>query len=805
MTSPLFRWIQVLRWPLKLFVKSKLVHKDPCSELGIDRTKPIVYVLKNESASDLLALERVCQQLAIPAPTEKITINGNTIPRYFCIQGRKPLYVKQDDSEKFITRFSEFIGLIRADTEQDVQVVPVSLFWGRKPGRTDDSVTSAVLQRENASWLRKMMMIIFLGRDNFVRFSRPISMQTLLEKRGSDEQVAHKLSRLARFHFHRQAQTMLGPKLLYRASLERNLLQSAALQSVMKDYGEQKNKTKEEVEQEVRDFIDEIAADYSERVLRICDRVLTWLWNKLYKGVNITNAERVRQLAQNGDEIVFVPCHRSHMDYLLLSYVIYRQGMVPPHIAAGINLSFWPAGPILRRGGAFFMRRSFRGNKLYAAVFREYLHQLFSNGHSVKYFTEGGRSRTGRLLAPKTGMIAMTVQGLLRGIDRPITLVPVYLGYDHLMEVSTYHSELKGKAKEKESMGQVVKTLRKLKNFGQAYVNFGEPIQLNKLLDDKVENWRDDIDTLAVQKPSWLTPVVNDIANNVMVNINNSAAVTSITLSALVLLGVERRITSKDALEKQLELYLQLLRKAPFMPDVTIPDVNGQQLLSQAIGLEKFTLSSDQLGEMVSLDVSGAVTMTYYRNNILHLFALPSLIAAIFIYKGSKTRAQLAEIIEPLYPLFQAEFFLGFEHDARESYINSVLAALIDLGLIELVDQQYRLISETRSQLFIMAQHIQETLERYAIVLKILERKPKIERAALSQESHALAQRLSKIHGINAAEFFDKQVLTTFISGLKEQDYLNDQVPAKSLEELATLVSSLMRPTVLATIRASLN
>ncbi|NRA53867.1 MAG: glycerol-3-phosphate 1-O-acyltransferase PlsB [Gammaproteobacteria bacterium] len=805
MTSPLFRWIQVLRWPLKLFVKSKLVPKDPCSELGIDRTKPIVYVLKNESASDLLALERVCQQLAIPAPTEKITINGNTIPRYFCIQGRKPLYVKQDDSEKFITRFSEFIGLIRADTEQDVQVVPVSLFWGRKPGRTDDSVTSAVLQRENASWLRKMMMIIFLGRDNFVRFSRPISMQTLLEKRGSDEQVAHKLSRLARFHFHRQAQTMLGPKLLYRASLERNLLQSAALQSVMKDYGEQKNKTKEEVEQEVRDFIDEIAADYSERVLRICDRVLTWLWNKLYKGVNITNAERVRQLAQNGDEIVFVPCHRSHMDYLLLSYVIYRQGMVPPHIAAGINLSFWPAGPILRRGGAFFMRRSFRGNKLYAAVFREYLHQLFSNGHSVKYFTEGGRSRTGRLLAPKTGMIAMTVQGLLRGIDRPITLVPVYLGYDHVMEVSTYHSELKGKSKEKESMGQVVKTLRKLKNFGQAYVNFGEPIQLNKLLDDKVENWRDDIDTLAVQKPSWLTPVVNDIANNVMVNINNSAAVTSITLSALVLLGVERRITSKDALEKQLELYLQLLRKAPFMPDVTIPDVNGQQLLSQAIGLEKFTLSSDQLGEMVSLDVSGAVTMTYYRNNILHLFALPSLIAAIFIYKGSKTRAQLAEIIEPLYPLFQAEFFLGFEHDARESYINSVLAALIDLGLIELVDQQYRLISETRSQLFIMAQHIQETLERYAIVLKILERKPKIERAALSQESHALAQRLSKIHGINAAEFFDKQVLTTFISGLKEQDYLNDQVPAKSLEELATLVSSLMRPTVLATIRASLN
>ncbi len=84
------------------------------------------------------------------------------------------------------------------------------------------------------------------------------------------------------------------------------------------------------------------------------------------------NAERVRQLAHDGHEIVYVPCHRSHMDYLLLSYVLYHQGLVPPHIAAGINLNFWPAGPIFRRLGAFFIRRTFKGNKLYSTVFREY-------------------------------------------------------------------------------------------------------------------------------------------------------------------------------------------------------------------------------------------------------------------------------------------------------------------------------------------------------------------------------------------------------------------------------------------------
>ncbi len=103
------------------------------------------------------------------------------------------------------------------------------------------------------------------------------------------------------------------------------------------------------------------------------------------------------------------------MDYLLLSYVLYHQGLVPPHIAAGINLNFWPAGPIFRRLGAFFIRRTFKGNKLYSTVFREYLGELFSRGYSVEYFVEGGRSRTGRLLDPKTGTLSMTIQAMLRG------------------------------------------------------------------------------------------------------------------------------------------------------------------------------------------------------------------------------------------------------------------------------------------------------------------------------------------------------------------------------------------------------
>ncbi len=148
-------------------------------------------------------------------------------------------------------------------------------------------------------------------------------------------------------------------------------------------------------------------------MVRSASFILTPVWNKIYRGVLVHHLDKLKEAAP-GHEVVYVPCHRSHMDYLLLSYLLYERGIVPPHIAAGINLNLPVVGTILRKGGAFFMRRSFRGNPLYSAVFTEYVAQLVSGGYSLEYFIEGGRSRTGRLLQPKGGMIAMTLRAYLR-------------------------------------------------------------------------------------------------------------------------------------------------------------------------------------------------------------------------------------------------------------------------------------------------------------------------------------------------------------------------------------------------------
>ncbi len=141
--------------------------------------------------------------------------------------------------------------------------------------------------------------------------------------------------------------------------------------------------------------------------MRFLERVFSWLWTRIYDGVDFGNAEILAKVA-DGHEIVYVPCHRSHMDYLLLSYAIYRNGYAIPHIAAGLNLNMPLVGRYLRKGGAFFIRRSLRGNALYTVVFMSYMAAIMARGHSIEYFIEGGRSRTGRLLQPKTGMLTMT-------------------------------------------------------------------------------------------------------------------------------------------------------------------------------------------------------------------------------------------------------------------------------------------------------------------------------------------------------------------------------------------------------------
>ncbi|MGF1813196.1 glycerol-3-phosphate 1-O-acyltransferase PlsB [Vibrio splendidus] len=794
----------LMKLPLSVLVKGTSIPSNPVEDLNIDLSKPIVYALPFRSSVDILTLQKHALELGLPDPLSKLEINGKSLQRYVFISSRKTLL--QDDDyvpSSSIEVFSELLSLHAEDSDLDVQVIPATVLWGRKPGKENNQ--KPYLQAMNG--LEKSKAVLLAGRDCLVRFSPVVSLRYMANSHGTDNTIAHKLARVARIHFSRQKLAASGPNLPSRQALFDRLLKSEAIKKAIEDEAQAKNISIEKASKEAQDIMDEIAANFSYSLIKRGEKILGWLWNKLYQGLHISNASTVRKLAQDGHEIVYVPCHRSHMDYLLLSYVLYHEGMVPPHIAAGINLNFFPAGPIFRHGGAFFIRRSFKGNKLYSTIFREYLAELFAKGYSVEYFSEGGRSRTGRLLQAKTGMLAMTIQAMLRGMNRPVTLVPVYIGYEHVMEVATYAKELRGKRKEKENASLVIRTLRKLRNFGKGYVNFGEPIQLNQYLNEHAPEWTKDIDPMGTSKPQWMSPVVNDLATKMMTHINDAAATNALTLCATALLASRQRALSRDSLVSQINCYLSLLKNVPYSDTFTVPKDSAEDLVKHAESLNKFLIESDSMGDIISLDRHQSILMTYYRNNIIHLFALPSLIAQMTIRQHGLTIDAIQENVAAIYPFLKKELFLSYDEDQLESVVANIIEELVGQGMLVVSDNQVTINQSNSQALMLLGRTISETLQRYSIALNLLAENPDLDKSDLEQKSQDIAQRLGRLQGINAPEFFDKGVFASMFATLKQQQYLDNDgnCDLEKTQQFAKLLYSMLYPEVRLTIQESIH
>jgi glycerol-3-phosphate O-acyltransferase len=801
----------LLKLPLKLLVRCKVIPDSFEETNAINHEQPIFYVVRYQSGSDVYALKAACKKLNLPNPLTKVEINGKLFPRIFFLEKTTSIFPwKKKTKTASIEQGFNILTEHQLDEDLDAQMIPVNITWGRAPTkeRNTANVGTIIADEESPTWFRKLFIVLFAGRNTLARFSDPLSFRYMRDKHGSDEATAHKLLRIARFHFYRQTISVTGPRLMHRQQMFNAMFANPAIKKLIKDEAKSKELSETQVKKQALKIMDEIAGDYRESMIRVGERLLRSLWKRLYKSIDVSNANSVRNLAQEGHEIIYVPCHRSHMDYLLLTYVILQEGLVTPRIAAGINLSFWPAGPIFRKAGAFFIRRSFNGNRLYSTIFREYLGLLFERGYSVKYYTEGGRSRTGRLLSPKTGMLAMTIQSLLRGVDRPLTLVPVYIGYEHVMEVGTYHKELSGGEKKKESILGVVKAIKNLRNYGKGYINFGEPINVNKFLTTNVPQWRESINLLDPQKPMWLTPIVNKLADNVMTNINECAALNGVSLVALILHATENKALPKVELEAQLDFFLTLQRKSPYSSQLTVPPESGYELLAEVIALNKVTVNEDSFGTIISLTDSAILEMRYYRNNILHTYMLHSLVSRVLECNTKMSTADVVLQVKPLMSLIKPELFLWGTEDDTEKHVELSLHALTDMGAISLNKEGFWVLSEEsnqRSQLRMLAECVDETIQRFAIITSLIYRLSPLDKATFEDKVVAIAKRLSVLNNINAPEFIDKKAQSILINSMQKQEYLmmdedGKIIPTPHLASLKEIVVGLTDIEVLQSI-----
>ncbi|MDA1063888.1 MAG: glycerol-3-phosphate 1-O-acyltransferase PlsB [Proteobacteria bacterium] len=746
------------------------------AELVTDASAAICYVLENGGLADLLALERACEKNGLPSPSQSFEYCGRHFSTRFVVL--RPLYgffFRRPSPEG--SRHLRSIIEAAEGHQQALLLIPVAIYWGRSP----DKEASILKLMFAENWdvvgrTRKFFATILHGRSTLLRFSNALPLASITQD-GLQAAIAfRKVSRVLRVHFRQRRTATVGPDLsLRRTMVNQVLLAPGVRKAIITEAGDDPLKQDAALEN-ARKYAMEIAADISYPTIRMIQRFLRWLWNRIYDGIELNHVHRLHEVAKQ-KEVIYVPCHRSHFDYLLLGYIGYEEGLHLPHIAAGINLNMPIVGPILRRGGAFFLRRSFRGNRLYAAVFDAYLHQVLVRGHSIEYFVEGGRSRTGRLLEPKGGMLAMTVHSYISDPKRPVVFVPIYFGYEKLIEGDSFINELGGGEKKSESLFGLIRSIKGLReNFGSVYVNIAEPIDLEPLLAAADPDWRR-YGNGNEERPKWFNEVVGRLEAEIMSGINSAAAVTPISLLAYVLLATSRQKIGAAELESQLQLSVDLMHRFSYSDSVTVPDWSPAKIIAHGEKLDVISRTAHPMGDVIVMPEHTAVRMTYFRNNILHLLSVPASIACCFIRGRQLELTEIQRLIRLIYPFMKKELTLKWDADEIDAVTLAAVNALVEQELLTREDGwliRPPVGSARAYQLLMLGQTMVPMIQRFYLAIALLSRHGSgvLSRARLEQMCQWSAERLSMIYGLHSPDFFNKTLFHDYILMLQGQEVL---------------------------------
>lgn len=700
-------------------------------------------------------------------------------------------------------------GLLRALVAEQrrlpypIFLVPQVLIWERRAERDRTSFIDTFFGDPQAPGpIRKALSFAINHRRAFVRGGEPVDLQAFLAEQGGadDEELAARLRALVQQRLEVENRVIHGAVVRPPRQVAADILADARFNTVLDEIAREQDRPVEVVRKEARANLLEIAADLRLWMIDLFSAGLALVWARIYEGIEIDDEglERIREAGRKGP-VVIAPSHKSHIDYLIISYVFYGNGMVPPHIAAGANLSFFPMGPLFRRAGAFFLRRSFRGQPVYAAAFRAYVQRLLVDGHWLEFFIEGTRSRTGKLLPPRYGLLRIVIDAIVEGAVEDVTVMPTNFGYERLIEESAYRKELEGAEKKSEGVGELLKTTRVLAHkYGRMRIQFAEPLSIRALLEAEGALDRD--------APSKrIDRAVKVIGYHIAAGINRAAVLTPTALLASVLLtkvhrgierddmllrvgylldsAVRRGVVLSGPLRRAMQINRQKLQFAGTRDELALqqtgsPDPLGAQgrrvralgeavapLVDTALGVFEeagwvFHKRFDE-GDVVVVKRDGRLHLDYYKNNLLHLFVPEALLATALIgavdESGTVDADELRDDTKFLSRMLKLEFIyepgIGFDRQYATTYDRFVRDGW-------LVEQEGRLsLAEgIRPVVAIFAKLLQNFVESYVIVGRSLVElgSESIAEKAFLTRCQGLADRLFELGDVNCYEAVSK-------------------------------------------------
>ena len=769
------RFFSAVKYCVSPFISFEVEFEEGISEKDLSNPKTI-YALPNKSVSELVALDKYTNKQNIASPIE--SFEETNLQRFIRL-----IPPKFDVGAQKIKRFlPENLPQILSLEDEKIILIPVSFYWGMHPDKQKSFFKIVFSQSWAVSGsFKKFFRVLLHGRSLVIKFNRPLTLSELKDKERTVEESSRLVSRYLRAIFRKTKKAAIGPDISHRRTLVRSLSRDKVVREEIKAQSNGDLKKKRRLNKKAFKYANEICSDINYPIVRNLQRGLGWFWNKRYDGIHLRNLDKIKSIADD-NSLVYVPCHRSHIDYLALSYILLEKGLMLPHIAAGNNLNLPILGRIGKGGGAFFMRRSFRGNKLYSLIFFQYFRRLLQRGSSIKYFPEGGRSRSGFSLQAKPGLLSMTIRSFASLSNEKVKLIPTYIGYEKIIEGNSYLSELLGKEKKRENFLDLFKTIKDFGNFlGNAYINFGEPIDLKDFLEQEVA-LKDYRINSPLDRPIWLKKATHRLGIEVMKGINKSSVITTSSLFSLGLLTETTQTLDTKIISHRIELFIDLLKRNQNFKDVWLTEDSPEKIITKT---EELGLITSQLigGERVFRPTRNeAALLSFYQNNISHFFLLYSLVCLSLKYVEELSEEEILRLTNLVYPFLQSDFYLPWTNEQVGKVVVNNLKILIELGLVVKKDKGLLTKPEKDSKEyrdFLALSNISEpSIKRFYIVMSTLWRE-ETDILELQDRCETIADKLQEIEGWLYTEFSDASKFKSFITKLLDDRYIKENTNSK--------------------------
>jgi glycerol-3-phosphate O-acyltransferase len=700
----------------------------------------------------------------------------------------------------------------RTQTEQFI-LLPHVIFWTKGPERYRKGITDLLLGAPNSPGIRKWLGFFTRPQRIHIAAGEPVAVASVFQDDATDDVCARRLS----WHLHQAIDQVekitRGPMLKSAAQIRTEMMNSPDFMAGVEEAAQSMNLESPAARRRAAKCIQEIAADFRISYIEFLSIVLTPIFKRVFSSfvVDQDSVQAIRE-ASKDSAVILVPCHRSHIDYLVISYLMYLLGVIPPHIAAGANLSFFPMGHIFRHSGAFFIRRVIGEDRIYAFVLAQYIRKLIKEGHSIEFFIEGGRSRTGKTLMPRFGLLNYVVDAVLSGAVRNVKVVPVALSYESIMEVEGYAREVTGGDKRKEDLTGLVRSAEVLDSrYGRLYLTAGRPINVADFFRKSLE--QDPVQVTEDEKRY----MVKRLGYLILNRINRATVVNPSGLVATVLLSHHRRGISQErfvglagflldfairrgypisvTMERALKASRHDMARAKERTQRGADPRATEKAMGEALApilqeaIDRFAASRHldtedyDEGPVISVRQGSRIFLNYYRNNIIHVFQREALVAlSLFAHRDDETiRVQsIEEDLQFLSKLLQREFI--FRVGDFKQGILAGLGALERHGIVLRIDGTVRLVTEQLDLLRIFRNMVLPIAESYLICARYAPivrwkgaLKPKdLARAILSKarkdygEGDVTCQEsLSTVNMVNAIErYLSMDVLTRVESGI---------------------------------------